>query len=122
MVINPDIKKLFNSISTQSVHYANSPDKERKYIRRLLRVFKSQLTEEEQLFLIKSLLESISYRSIVTDPDNIIQIHNIKLRTYTFLFFLFCLGAILVSALFKTNESIGSMVEFFSNVFKILSI
>lgn len=122
MIINPNIKRLFKEVSNQSVAYANTPDKERKYNRRLLTLFKEQLTEEEQLYVMKSLFESIHYKNIVTDPDNVLQLHNIKLRTFMFIFFIVSLFALLVSALFKNNASLNSLIEMFSNIFKIINI
>ena len=122
MIINPKIKALFKDISVQSIAYVNTPDKERKYNRRLLKIFKEQLTEEEQLYVMKSLFESIHYKNIVTDPDNVLQMHNIKLRTFTFLFFVVSLFALLISALFKNNAGLNSIIEVFSNIFKIINL
>ena len=122
MIINPKIKGLFKEVSVQSIAYANTPDKERKYNRRLLKIFKEQLTEEEQLYVMKSLFESIHYKNIVTDPDNVLQLHNIKLRTFTFAFFACSLFALLISALFKNNTSLNGLLDIFSNIFKILNI
>lgn len=122
MIINPHIKRLFKDISNQSVAYANTPDKERKYNRRLLKLFKEQLTEEEQLYVIKSLFESIHYKNIVTDPDNVLQLHNIKLRSYTFIFFMVSLMMLLASALFQQNASLTGVLSVFANVFKLLNI
>lgn len=122
MIINPNIKRLFKEVSTQSIAYANTPDKERKYNRRLLQVFKEQLTEDEQLYVVKSLFESLHYKNIVTDPDNVLQLHNIKLRTFTFGFFIVSLFALLISALFKFNTSLSGLVGVFNNIMKILNV
>jgi hypothetical protein len=122
VIINPKIKGLFKDISVQSIEYANTPDKDRKYNRRLLKVFKEQLTEEEQLYVMKSLFESIHYKNIVIDPDNVLQMHNIKLRTFMFLFLIGSLFAVLISALFKNNASLNSLMDVFTNIFKILNV
>lgn len=122
MIINPKIKALFKDISSQSVAYANTPDKERKYNRRLLKIFNEQLTEEEQLYVMKSMFESIHYKNIVTDPDNVLQLHNIKLRSYMFIFFIVSLFALLISMLFKSNASLNGLIGVFSNIFKIINI
>ena len=122
MIINPNIKRLFKEVSNQSVAYANTPDKERKHNKRLLKIFKDQLTEEEQLYVMKSLFESIHYKNIVTDPDNVLQMHNIKLRTFTFIFFMAALLMLLFSALFNHNTSLGGLLTIFGNIFKILHI
>jgi hypothetical protein len=122
MIINPKIKALFKEVSSQSIVYANTPDKERKYNKRLLKLFKEQLTEEEQLYVVKSLFESLHYKNIVTDPDNVLQLHNLKLRTFMFIFFIVSLFAVLISVLFKNNASINSLLSVFANIFKILNI
>lgn len=122
MIVNPKIKTLFKDISNQSVAYANTPDKERKYNRRLLKIFNEQLSEEEQLYVMKSLFESIHYKNIVTDPDNVLQLHNIKLRSYMFIFFIVSLFALLLSTLFKSNASLNGLLGVFTNIFKIINI
>lgn len=122
MLVNTKIKQIFKEISSQSVIYSNTPDKDRKYNKRLLKIFKEQLTEDEQLYIVKSLFESLHYKNIVTDPDNVLQLHNIKLRTFTFIFFLVTLGLLLVSALFRSNSGLNSIIDIFTNVFKLLSL
>jgi len=122
MIINPQIKNLFKEISMQSLAYTNSPDKDRKYNRKLLKVFKERLTEDEQLYVMKCLFDSLHYKNIVTDPDNVLQLHNIKLRTFTFIFFMVSLLMLLASALFRNNDSISSIVSVFTNIFKLISL
>lgn len=122
MIINPAIKGLFKEVSTQSIAYANTPDKERKYNRRLLKLFKEELTEDEQLYVMKSLFESLHYKNIVTDPDNVLQLHNIRLRTFTFGFFIVALFVLLLSALFKFNTSLSGLIGVFSNIMKIINV
>ena len=122
MIVNTSIKSLFKDISKQTVSYSNTPDKDRKYNKRLLKIFKENLTEEEQLYVMKSLFESIHYKNIVTDPDNVLQLHNIKLRTFTFIFFMVSLFVVLVSFLLKNNDSLNSLLEIFTNIFKLLSL
>ena len=103
MMISKKIKETFKEINEQNVKYMNTPDKERKYLVRLLGVFKNTLTEQEQIFIFKIILEQIHYRNIITDPDNIVQIHNIKLKTITYVFLLTVILILLVAALFKVE-------------------
>lgn len=122
MIVNPVIKNLFKDISNQSIIYANTPDKDRKYNKKLLKVFKEHLTEEEQLYVLKSMIESLHYKNIVTDPDNVLQLHNIRLRTFMFIFFLVSLFLLLATALLKNNEGINSIVDIFSSIFKLINL
>ncbi len=122
MLINKKIKETFKEITEQDVKYMNMPDKERKYLKRLLNVFKNDLSDEEQLFLFKIILEQMHYRNLITDPDNIVQIHNIKLKTITYVFFLTVVLILLIAALFKVNDSLNGLISMFGNVLKLLAL
>lgn len=122
MLINKKIKETFKEITEQDVKYMNMPDKERKYLKRLLNVFKNHLSDEEQLFLFKIILEQMHYRNLITDPDNIVQIHNIKLKTITYVFFLTVVLILLIAALFKVNDSLNGLISMFGNVLKLLAL
>ena len=120
MIKNPNIDLMFEEISKTTIKYMNSHDKERKYLLRLLKIYKEKLTEEEQLFLFRYLLEHLHFKYILTDSDNILQIHNIKLRTITYVFFLTILLVIIIAILFKTNDSLNNMLNVFNHIFKLL--
>ena len=122
MIVSKKIKETFKEITEQNVKYMNTPDKERKYLKRLLNVFKNHLSDEEQLFLFKIILEQMHYRNLITDPDNIVQIHNIKLKTITYVFFLTVVIILLVAALFKVNDSLNGLISMFGNVLKLLAL
>ena len=122
MLINKKIKETFKEITEQDVKYMNMPDKERKYLKRLLNVFKNHLSDEEQLFLFKIILEQMHYRNLITDPDNIVQIHNIKLKTITYVFVLTVVIILLVAALFKVNDSLNGLISMLGNVLKLLAL
>ena len=122
MIVNPYIKMIFKEISAQSIANMNSADMDRKYHRRLLKIYKEQLTEDEQIYLLKSLLESLNYRTIVTDPDNVLTLHTIKLKNVTYTFFLTIVVIIIAAALFKTNEALNGVFSVLTNAVKLLSI
>lgn len=122
MIVSKKIKDTFQEITAQNVKYMNMPDKERKYLKRLLGVFKNTLSEEEQLFVFKIVLEQTHYRNMITDPDNIVQIHNIKLKTITYVFFLTVVIVLLVAGLFKVNDSLNGLISMFGNVLKLLAL
>lgn len=122
MIVNKKIKEMFKEISSETIKYMNSKDSERKYIRRLLNIFKTQLNEEEQIFIVKTILEFIHYKNVVTDPDTIITAANIKLRTYFFIFVLIIIGMFTGAILFKTNESLNEIVSLILNVLKVAGL
>lgn len=122
MIVSKKIKETFKEITEQNVKYMNMPDKERKYLKRLLNVFKNHLSDEEQLFLFKIILEQMHYRNLITDPDNIVQIHNIKLKTITYVFVLTVVIILLAAALFKVNDSLNGLISMFGNVLKLLTL
>lgn len=121
MIVNPKIKELLIEIEKKSISYANTPDKERKYLKRLLDIYKTNLTENEQLYIFKIIIELLHYKNIITDPDNIIQLHNIKLRTYTYIMFLIIIIMLVAAGIFKLNDSIANIFTIFNNIFKILT-
>lgn len=122
MIVNKKIKEMFKEISSETIKYMNSKDSERKYIRRLLNIFKTQLNEEEQIFIVKTILEFIHYKNIVTDPDTIITAANIKLRTYFFIFVLTIIGIFTAAILFKTNENLNEIVSLILNVLRVTGL
>lgn len=122
MVINKKIKETLREITEQNTKYMNTPDMERKYLKRLLGVFKNSFTEDEQLFIFKIVLDQMHYRNMITDPDNIVQIYNIKLKTITYIFFLTTIIILLIAALFKVNESLNGIIDMFGSVFKLLAL
>ncbi|NTW91560.1 MAG: hypothetical protein HGA35_06505 [Erysipelotrichaceae bacterium] len=122
MIVNRKIKDVLKEITDQNVKYQNTPDKEKRHLKRLLGVFRNSLTEDEQLFLFKIMLEQMHYRNMITDPDNIVQIHNIKLKTITYTFFLTVLGIFITAVLFKVNDSLNGFVDMFGNILKLLAL
>lgn len=123
MKINPKIRAMFVEISKKAIDQSNSvQSSDYKYLRRILRVFKTHLTEEEQLYLLKTALELIHYRNIMVDPDNLLIISNIRLRTYVFIFLLSMVTLITAAILFRTNSTVNGLVEFLARLVKIFSL
>ena len=88
MRINSKLKQTLIEIADKTIEYSNEVDTQRKYLRRILRTYKNTLREEEQMYVLKVISEMIHYRTIATDPDNMITLSNIKLRTYLTIFLL----------------------------------
>lgn len=122
MKTNPEIKAAFNSIAERAIEYNNNEDKKRKYYRRIVRIFVKDLSEEEQLYVFNELIEAVHYRNIITNPDNVIALHNIKLRSYTIVGIIVALLMVLASMIFKTNSDINHIVDIVSNIMKVISL
>lgn len=82
MKVNPKIREILNEISTKSFEFSNDCVKNKKYLRKILRIFKDQLTEDEQIYVLHTLLELLHYKNITIDPEMVITMDNIKLRHY----------------------------------------
>lgn len=122
MMVNPKIKELLQEISNKSIEYGNEPDKDRKYLKRMLNIFNKQLTDDEQLFVFKLMLEQIYYKNIIADPDNINQLNNIRLKTYSYIFLLSLLFLVVTAGLFKVNDSLNNIGNSILNIMKVLTL
>jgi hypothetical protein len=122
MIVNPKIKEMYKEIAKESIKHQNTRDSDRKYHKRILSVYKTHLTEEEQLYVLVSVLETIHYKNIVTDPDNVLTLHTIRMRNVTYIFLAMMLLIFLAAALFKTNEAMNGLMDMLGNGFKLLSL
>lgn len=122
MNVNPKIKLMLAEIAEQSIKYANTKDERKKYQRKLLRLFKQSMSEDEQLYVFNSLLEEISYKNIIADPENMLTVGNIKLRSHFMIFVMSVIGLLLASYLFGTNDEIKAIGDGLGKLLKILGI
>ena len=122
MNVNPKIKLMLAEIAEQSVKYANTKDERKKYQRKLLKLFKQSMSEDEQLYVLNTILEEISYKNIIADPDNMLTVGNIKLRTHFMIFVMSIIVLLLASYLFGTNEEIKAIGDGLGKLLKILGI
>jgi len=104
---NTNIYKLLKRIMTKTaIHHSSHSsdhDKDDKHSRELLSIFKEKLTEEEQLYVVKTLFDLINSKDSIADIDNVLQSNNSRLVRFVFFFFLLELGMSLVLKLFKVN-------------------
>lgn len=122
MRINRRIKETLSEISKETVKLHNEPDQQLRYIRRIVGVYQNQLTEEEQVLVSKYLLELLHYRNLSIDPDNMLTISNIRIRTIFFVFICTVMTMIVAAALFKTNTSILHLVNLLVKFFTIFGL
>lgn len=119
MIINKRIKDTLSEISKESVKLHNDPEKHTKYIKRMMQVFHTHLTDEERVYVVAYLLELLHYRTLAIDPDNMLTISNIRIRTLFFVFVSTVVTMFIAAYLFKTNSSVVHIGEF---LFKFLMI
>lgn len=122
MNVNPKIKLMLAEIAEQSIKYANTKDKRKKYQRKLLRLFKQSMSEDEQLYVLNNILEEISYKNIIADPENMLTVGNIKLRSHFMIFVMSVIVLLLASYLFGTNDEIKAIGDGLGKLLTILGI
>jgi hypothetical protein len=123
MKVNPKIKETLDEIAKEAVNHFNS-DKafHAVRIRKLYRLFRSQLTEEEQLFVVIYLLESLHYKNTLVDPETLITASNIKLRTIFFIVISVIFIMITFGLIFKTNSSLNFISDTFSHILTAIQL
>ena len=122
MNVNPKIKLMLAEIAEQSIKYANTKDERKKYQRKLLRLFKQSMSEDEQLYVLNNILEEISYKNIIADPENMLTVGNIKLRSHFMIFVMSIIVLLLASYLFGTNDEIKAIGDGLGKLLTILGI
>ena len=122
MNVNPKIKLMLAEIAEQSIKYANKKDERKKYQRKLLRLFKQSMSEDEQLYVLNNILEEISYKNIIADPENMLTVGNIKLRSHFMIFVMSIIVLLLASYLFGTNEEIKAIGDGLGKLLTILGV
>lgn len=122
MKVDPVIKQTITAVSARTVELANDPTAHFKYLRRLIRFCGKNFSDEEKAYIAGTLLEMIHYKSIVTDPEMILQASNIKMRTVMFTFAMTWVTIIIIGFVFKTNESLSDITDYVFTIFKALSL
>lgn len=122
MLVNKTIKATLKEISAQAVAYGNTKDEEHKYYKRMADVFTDVLTEDERIFLAKHIFTSLHYRSVVIDPETLMTISNMKIRTiFSSILFGSTMLGLLIYLFFKDGVFSGAP-EAIGAFFKLLSL
>jgi disulfide oxidoreductase YuzD len=120
MIVNKQINNTLAAIAKETNRYLNTPDKQRSYLKRILSIYKNNLTEDEQLLVMKAMFEQLNYKNIVVDPDNILAIGNVKTRTIFMVFVCTVLCMVLGSYLFRTNSQLSGIIDGIVNSIKFI--
>jgi hypothetical protein len=119
--VNPLVKQTLSEIARESVQHHNSAEQGR-WIRRLMRVYHTRLTEQEQVYVAFALLELLHYRNLSVDPENMLTIANVRLRTYFFVFLAMIVLMVVAAVLFKTNHHLTTLTGVLLRFFKIFAL
>ena len=122
MRVNRRIKETLSEISKETIKLHNEPDQQLRYLRRIVSIYQGHLTEEERIFIVKYFLELLHYRNLSIDPDNMLTISNIRIRTIFFVFICSVMVMIVASVLFKTNTSVLHLGNLLIKFFMIFGV
>ena len=122
MIVNKELVKFLTTLADESVKAGNRPDAYREDYKRALKFFKNRLSEEEQLVLVKIVYENLHYKNIVTDPDNVLTLHTIRMKNITYVFMMVIFILVLSAILFETNETLNNFVKFLQGGFRLFGI
>ena len=122
MRVNRRIKETLSEISKESIKFHNEPDQQLRYLRRIVSIYQGHLTEEERIFIVKYFLELLHYRNLSIDPDNMLTISNIRIRTIFFVFVCSVMMMIVAAVLFKTNTSVLHLGNLLIKFFMIFGV
>lgn len=122
MLVNKDLTKFLTTLADESIKSSNNEDLNRANLKRALVFFKRRLTEEEQLILLKIVYENLHYKNIVTDPDNVLTLHTIRMKNVTYVFLMIIFILVIAAMLFSTNQSVMNFVSVLQNGFRLLGL
>ena len=122
MLVNKDLSKFLTALADESIKSSNNEDLNRANLKRALVFFKRRLTEEEQLILLKIVYENLHYKNIVTDPDNVLTLHTIRMKNVTYVFLMIIFILVIAAMLFSTNQSVMNFVSVLQNGFRLLGL
>lgn len=122
MRVNRKIKDAFSEIAKESVKLHNDPERQTRYVRRMVKVYDEHFTDEEKIYIVSSVMELLHYRNLSVDPDNMLTISNIRIRTLFFVFMSTLVLMVAGATLFKTNTSVLQLSNLFVNFLKMFSL
>lgn len=109
MIVSKKLNDLFKEISTKTTEYGNSENNKQKYIRKIVSVFMNTLTEDERVFITWYIFENLHYRSLLIDPETMLSVNNIQLKTILFVAAITIIITIIFSIAFDKNSVFGKI-------------
>lgn len=119
MRTNPKIREVFEEISARSIELSNNYDEQRKYLRRLIEIFRNDLNDHERIYVFKQLLEEISFKTVVSHPDKVREIYSIRTKFMFQTLVGASLVVLLAGAVFRTNPYINNILDSIGKTFML---
>lgn len=121
MKVNPKIKEFLNEITKEAINFGNTPiGPKRNILRKYIRFFKENLTEEEQIYLIYYLLELNHYKNLIIDPEHLNTIYNIKFKGYTVIAIITITSVFIVFGIILNEDVFNKLKSFAEVIIRIL--
>ena len=121
MRVDKKLREVFREISNKSLEYMNYPDQERKYIKRLLKRFE-KFTEDERIYIVKVLFEELRYKNIIVDEDNIVNLHNLQLKKYTYILVTSLAAILFIIYFYRSKASFDTIETFLEKIITLMSL
>lgn len=112
MKVNKKIREVLDEIATASVEYANNPDENRKYVKRLLTHFDNKLTQDERVFLVNKIFYNMLINSRINDPEFHRNVYKLKQVTLISYGVIVSLITVIITDLFGGGSITGNVLEF----------
>lgn len=125
MIVNPKIKEFLELISKETINFENSKFidiPKRNMLKRFVKFYKEHLSEDEQVFVMYYLLHNLNYKNLLIDPETILTIHNIKLRTIFFIVVGVIISLIFAAILFRTNDSLNRIIDILGHILDVVKL
>ena len=123
MKVNKNIKTTLKQIADEAEEARKNPSgrERRQRIRGYLRLFKTGLTEDEQIVVLDNLLEELSYRSVIVDESYMVSLGNAKMRELLAIFgIIVCTFLLWLVSFSGYSDTSGAFVSIFK-LFRLLT-
>ena len=80
------------------------------------------MKEEDKVYVLNTILEMVHYKSVLLDPENMMQAANIRIRTIFFVAVMTVMVIIVAGVVLKTNDSLNGLVDYFLTISKAISL
>lgn len=105
---------------TAMIEKEPTQEDQRKHIKRMIDVFISEFDEEEKIEITQAIFHQLSYKRLVEEPKRLLEISNMKIRTYFFNWIFASVFLLILGLLFSDNPFITRLNESLVVISKVL--
>lgn len=113
------VKTMLKEIATATVKRSPKKDKVDLYLSRLIYLFENKLSEEEKVFVARTILESIHYKVSIEDPERIATIYASRTKRISSIIVMVFLGITFIIGILGLSPYLNAL---FSMVAKITDL